>query len=411
MSGSEQAGPADGPLAGVDVVDLTQMLAGPYATMLLADLGANVVKVESPSGDLTRTKPPHLGDEEYGGYFASVNRNKRGIVLDLKSEDGRAALKSLAAEADVLVENYRVGTMEKLGLPYEDLREDNPSLVYAAIRGYGDPRTAESPYADRPAFDLVAQAMGGIMSITGTEESGPVKAGPGIGDIFPAVLSTVGILAALQHREQTGEGQYVDVSMVDGILSLTERIVYQYSVAGDVPGPQGNTHPLLFPFDRFPASDGYVVIAAPSEKHWRALCDHMDRPDLAETYDTDEKKREHAEELRATIGEWTSQHTKDDLFDLLAADVPCAPVQTVEDVYEDPHFQARDMLEPVDHADTGESITIAGTPIRFSESESGVSQRAPLLGEHTEAVLDDADVPSDVRERILDSLSAYGDGD
>lgn len=159
--------------------------------------------------------------------------------------------------------------------------------------------------------------MGGIMSITGTEESGPVKVAPGIGDIFPAVLSTVGILAALQHRKRTGEGQYVDVSMVDGILSLTERIVYQYSVAGDVPRPQGNTHPLLFPFDRFPASDGYVVIAAPSEKHWRALCEHMDRPDLDETYDTDATKRKHANELRATIGEWTGQHTKEELFDLL----------------------------------------------------------------------------------------------
>ena len=392
-----------GPLAGLDVVDMTQMLAGPFATMLLADLGANVVKVEPPGGDMTRSNPPHLEDDEaYGGYFQSVNRNKRSVVLNLKDDANREAFEGLVSEADVLVENYRTGTMERLGLPYEDLREDNPGLVYASIRGFGDPRTGESPYAERPAFDLIAQAMGGIMSITGTPESGPVKVGPGIGDIFPAVLSVVGVLSALQHRERTGEGQYVDVSMVDGILSLTERIVHQYSYTDEAPEPQGNTHPLLFPFDRFEAEDGYVVIAAPNAKQWHALCEHMDYPDLAEQYPTEDEQRAHADELRAVVSEWTSNHTKAELFELLADDVPCAPVQTVADIFESPHFNARDMLARVEHADTGEEVTIAGTPIKFTESDAGVRHRAPFLGEHTEDVLRETDLSATLLEDLLD---------
>ena len=390
------------PLAGLDVIDMTQMLAGPFATMLLADLGANVVKVEPPDGDMTRSNPPHLKENEaYGGYFQSVNRNKRSVVLNLKDDADREALEGLVAEADVLVENYRTGTMERLGLPYEDLCEDNPELVYASIRGFGDPRTGESPYAERPAFDLIAQAMGGIMSITGTPESGPVKVGPGIGDIFPAVLSVVGILAALQHRERTGEGQYVDVSMVDGILSLTERIVHQYSYTEEVPEPQGNTHPLLFPFDRFEAADGYVVITAPNAKQWHALCEHMDRPDLAELYPTEDDQRAHADELRAVINEWTSDQTKAELFELLAEDVPCAPVQTVADIFESPHFDARDMLATVEHADTGEDVIIAGTPIKFTESDAGVRHRAPFLGEHTEDVLRETNLPTALLEELV----------
>ncbi|MCY4729936.1 CoA transferase [Natronomonas gomsonensis] len=391
-----------GPLAGLDVVDMTQMLAGPFATMLLADLGANVVKVEPPQGDMTRSNPPHLKDDEaYGGYFQSVNRNKRSLVLNLKDDTDREAFEGLVAEADVLVENYRTGTMERLGLPYEDLSEDNPGLVYASIRGFGDPRTSESPYAERPAFDLIAQAMGGIMSITGTPESGPVKVGPGIGDIFPAVLSVVGILSAIQHRERTGEGQYVDVSMVDGILSLTERIVHQYSYTDEVPEPQGNTHPLLFPFDRFEAEDGYVVIAAPNAKQWHALCEHMDCPDLAERYPTEDEQRAHADELRAVVNEWTSSYTKGELFELLADDVPCAPVQTVADIFESPHFDARDMLETVNHAETGEEVTIAGTPIKFTECDTGVRHRAPLLGEHTEEILRERDLLGETERKNI----------
>src|SRR5437764_3932873 len=230
------------PLHGLRVVDLTRMLAGPYCTMLLADLGADVVKVEPPGGDGTRSTGPFAEDDElraYGGYFQSVNRNKRSIAVDLKQEAGREVVARLAAAADVLVENFRPGVMERLGLGYESLAEANPRLVYAAVRGFGDPRTGDSPYRDWPAFDVTAQAFGGFMGITGPMPGQPQKAGPGIGDIFPATLAAPGVLAAVHHRRETGRGQFVDVAMYDGVLALCERIVYQHSYAGAVPSQQG----------------------------------------------------------------------------------------------------------------------------------------------------------------------------
>jgi succinyl-CoA:mesaconate CoA transferase len=402
-----------GPLADVRVVDFSQMLAGPFATMLLADLGADVVKIEPPGGEMTRDNPPHLHeDEPFGGYFQSVNRSKRSLVIDLKSEDGLETAKCLVDDADVVVENFRVGTMDRLGLSYETLSERNEGLVYASIRGFGDPRGGESPHADRPAFDLIAQAMGGIMGITGTEESGPTKVGPGVGDIFPAVLSVVGIVSALHHRDRTGEGQYVDVSMVDGMLSLTERIVHQHSYEGEVPGPQGNTHPLFFPFDRFDAADGYVVIAAPTNSQWEALCEHMDRPDLAAEYPEQRDRTDAADRLRPEVNDWTSQFSKTDLFDLLEDDVPCGPVYDAADIFEEEHFRARDMLPEVEHADSGERVRIPGTPIKFTETPGRVQHPAPFLGQDTEAVLREAGFDEAEIDRLVDEdVVAVWDGD
>lgn len=400
-----------GPLTDVRIIDFSQMLAGPFATMLLADLGADVVKIEPPSGDMTRDNPPHMQDDEaFGGYFQSVNRGKRSVVLDLKSESGLETAKRLVDDADVLVENFRVGTMDRLGLSYETLSERNPELIYASIRGFGDPRGGESPHADRPAFDLIAQAMGGIMGITGTEESGPTKVGPGVGDIFPAVMAVAGITSALHHRARTGEGQYVDVGMVDSMLSLTERIVHQYSYDGDVPEPQGNTHPLFFPFDRFDAADGYVVIAAPSDHQWAALVEHMDRPELAEEYPDQQDRADHADDLRPIVNEWTSQYTKDELFDRLEDDVPCGPVYNARDIFQEAHFEARDMLVEVEHGDTGETGVIPGTPIKFTETPGGVQHPAHFLGEDSEDVLAEAgfsdDEIADLRdEGVLDPES------
>jgi len=392
-----------GPLTGVKVLDLTQVLAGPFATMLMADLGADVVKIEPPSGDMSRESDPRLTDDEaYGGYFHSINRNKRSLAIDLKSDEGKQTFRSLVKKADVVVENYRTGVMDRLGLPYEDLREINPGLIYASIRGFGDPRTGESHYADRPAYGFIAQAFGGIMSITGTEEEGPTKVGPGVGDIFPGVLSVVGILSALQHRNRTGEGQYVDVGMVDGILSLCERMVHQYSFEREVPGPQGNSHPLIFPFDRFDTVDGHIVITAYAPHQWVSLCEHMDRPNLAAEYKAPGTRRENAEKLYPEVNEWTRQHTKEELFDILEDDVPCAPVNDVEDIFEEQHFEERDMLQEVEHADTGQTVTLVGTPIKFSEFEGGIKTRAPFLGEHSRSVLSEYGLD----ERTVDELIA-----
>ncbi len=391
-----------GPLESIRVLDVTQMLSGPFATMILADLGAEVIKIEPPEGDMTREQEPHLTeDDAYGGYFHSVNRNKRSVVIDLKTGDGKDVFRKLVDDADVVIENFRSGTMKKLGLPYEELKEINPELIYASIRGFGDPRTGESPYAGRPAFDIIAQAMGGMMSITGTDS--PTKAGPGVGDIFPAVLSVVGILSAIFHRDRTGEGQYVDVSMIDGILSLCERIVYQYSFDDEVPDPQGSTHPLLFPFDRFEASDGYIIIAAPATDQWKELCEYMDRPELGEKYDDDVERVNNANELRPIVNEWTRRHTKEELFDMLGNDVPCGPVNNVRDIFSDPHFEARDMLENIEHADTGKEVTLAGTPIKFSRTPGGVRKRGPFLGEDSEDVLREAGFN---QEEIADLLNS-----
>src|SRR3954454_20990864 len=306
-----------GPLAGLRVVDLTVMLSGPYCTMLLADLGADVVKVEPPNGDLTRYAGPFRDDDElraYGGYFHSINRNKRSIVLDLKQDGGREVLERLARGADVLVENFRPGVMERLGLPYERLHELNERLVYASIRGFGDPRTGESPYADWPAFDVTAQAMGGFMGITGTLEGEPLKAGPGIGDIFPAALGAVGTLAAARHAAETGQGQYVDVAMYDGVLSLCERIVYQYSYTGEVPRPQGNTHPILSPFDVFKTRDGWATIAAPTDNHWRLLCEAMGRREAVEDerFENNYVRARNSDAVRELVGAWTAGLTNDE---------------------------------------------------------------------------------------------------
>ena len=272
-----------GALEGIRVIDLTQMLAGPYCTQMLADQGADVIKVEPPKGDSSRKLGPYRADDDtrsIGGYFASVNRNKKSIIIDLKAEEGRALLRRLVRTADVVVENYRARVMDRLGLSYESLRDENPALVYAAIRGFGDPRTGESPYVDWPAFDVVAQAMGGLMGITGPDADTPIKVGPGLGDIVPGAFAATGILAALVRAKMTGRGQFVDICMIDVVLSICERIVHQNSYAGVVSHPEGNQHPILTPFGVFPASDGYVSIGAPTDEWWQKLCHLMQRDDL-----------------------------------------------------------------------------------------------------------------------------------
>src|SRR5438309_205401 len=300
-----------GPLRGVRIIDLTQALAGPFCTMLLADLGADVIKVEPPGGDIPRFSGPFtLDDEEkaFGGYFGSINRNKRGIVLDLKDPTDRDTLLRLIDGADAVVENFRAGVMERLGLAYEALAARNPRLVYGAIRGFGDPRTGESPYVDWPAFDVVAQAMGGVVSITGTEKGETVRVGPSVGDLYPATVAALGICAAIVHARETGRGQFVDVAMYDSLIALCEAAVYRFSYTGQIAGPTGNSHPVLTPFDIYPTADGACAIAAPTTNHWEILCRLMGREDLLddERTKTNRERVANAGCVRETMCAWTS---------------------------------------------------------------------------------------------------------
>jgi crotonobetainyl-CoA:carnitine CoA-transferase CaiB-like acyl-CoA transferase len=378
-----------GPLAGLRVVDLTQVLSGPFCTMLLADLGADVIKVEPPAGDVARLWGPHLPDSPgYGGYFASVNRNKRSVCLDLKTEAGRADLLRLVNNADVVVENFRVGVMDRLGFSYETLHERFPRLVYAAIRGFGDPRTGASPYADWPAFDIIAQAMGGIMGVTGPDAEHPVKVGPGVGDVVPAMLSAFGILAAVRHAEHTGGGQLVDVAMYDAVLALTERIVYQHSITGHSPVPMGNTHPLLAPYGAVRTANGYLAIAAPSDGHWRELADVLGHPELGRDprFATNAARLANAAQVYTLVEQWTARHTTAEAVALLAGRVPCAPVHTAADIAADPHVSARDLIVSVPHPGGGE-IDVVGTAIKLTETPVEGFRRAPLLGEHNTELL------------------------
>jgi crotonobetainyl-CoA:carnitine CoA-transferase CaiB-like acyl-CoA transferase len=385
-----------GALDGLVVIDLTQMLAGPYTTMMLADQGARVIKVEPPGGEKTRRAGPRaegaFGPEQdgYGAYFASVNRNKESVVLDLKTPEGKSALLRLVDQGDALVENFRAGVMERLGLSYETLAARNPKLVYATLRGFGDRRTGLSPYADWPAYDPVAQAMGGIMGITGPVPGGPpTKIGPGVGDIVPGMFLAFGIVAACWRSQRTGRGQFVDVAMTDAVLAMCERIVYQYSVTGIVPGPEGNGHPLLCPFGLFPASDGWVSLGVPNDRFWVPLTQKMGRPELAADprYLSNDDRIAQRGEVESLVAGWTRLHTRAELTDLLGGEIPFAPVYTAADVFADPHFRARQMLVETENPGAAKPLVIAGTPVKMSETPGSVRMRAPLVGEHSEAVL------------------------
>ncbi len=384
-----------GALDGIRVIDLTQMLAGPFCTQLLADQGAEVIKVEPIEGEGARNIGPFLPDDRvraFGGYFASINRNKRSIGLDLKHEEAKAILGRLAAGADVVVENYRAGVMERLGLGFEQLRANNQKLVYAAIRGFGDPRTGRSPYVDWPAFDVVAQAMGGLMQINGPDKDTPMKVGPGVGDLVPAALCAFGISAALLRAQRTGQGQFVDVSMVDSVLALCERIIHQNSFENVVPHPEGNRHPLLAPFGMLRAQDGYVTIAAHTDKIWAQLCKLIGREDLI--VDTQTATQESRVRNRARVYDevegFTSLRSKAELSELFGGKIPFGPVENIEDIKANAHFAAREMIVQVAHPGSSESVGIAGIPVKMTETPGRIARRAPTLGEDTQEVLREA---------------------
>jgi len=388
-----------GILTGLRVLDLSRMLSGPYCTMMLADHGAEVIKVESAGGDTSRKNGPFRDDDpdhEWAGYFVSLNRNKKSVQLDLKTDEGRIAFRRLADTADVLVENFRPGVMERLGLSYESLAETNPRLVYAAIRGFGDPRTGESPYGNWPSYDVVAQAMGGIMSLTGPAPDSPTKVGPGIGDVFAGMMMAFGVMAALRQAGSTGKGQFVDVAMYDAMISLCERAIYLHDFEGSLPGPEGNDHPFLAPFGLFPASDGSVALGIVDDAFWAKLCAAMDLPDLAQEpkFATRAARAQNRDTVNAIVSEWTIAHSKLELSGLLGGLVPFGPLQDIADIMADPHVAARKMLAQVPHPDQGaKPWTVAANPLRFENAPLPAVQTPPRLGADNDTYLHAPAVP------------------
>ncbi|MDB5696980.1 MAG: formyl-CoA transferase [Sphingomonas bacterium] len=397
-----------GALSDIRIIDLTQMLAGPYGTMVLADHGALVIKVESPQGDMTRGPNGSGGQQrELGGYFQSIDRNKESIVLDLKSEGGREALKMLVRDADAITENFRTGVMDRLGLGYEVLREINPRLVYGCLRGFGDPRTGKSPYQQWPAFDVVAQAMGGIMAITGPDAGTPTKVGPGVGDIVPGLMLGFGVLAAVHHARRTGVGQFVDVAMADSVLAVCERMIWQHSTEDVVPGPEGNHHPFLCPFGMFPAADGHITIAAQQDAFFSVLTEALDAGHLLTDprFATRPQRTANRHALIPALGEATRRFTKAELMQRLGGHIPFGPVMNIAEIEQDPHFIAREMIVPVE--EPGHSpLRIAGVPIKMTETPGGVRTRAPFLGEHTRQRLAEAGLSSEEIQMLIDRREA-----
>ena len=373
-----------GPLAGVKVIELAHVMAGPVAGLMLADMGADVIKVERPTGDDTRHSAPFVGDE--AASYMMMNRNKRGIVLNLKDPDHLAALRQMIRTADVVLENYRKGTMEKLGLGYEDLRADNPGLIYGSISGFG--RTG--PYADRAGFDLIAQGMSGLMAVTG-EGPGrpPCKVGPPVSDITAGILLAMGVCAALARRRETGEGQLVETSLFEAAITHT---YWQSAIAfatGTDPGPMGSAHPLNAPYQAIRTADGYINIGAANQSNWLRLTRLIGAEHLAEDprFVTNTDRMANRMELEEVLnGIFSARPSAEWLVLLQEGGFPAGPVLSIREMQADPQTVARDMVPATDHPTAGRVRTI-GLPVKFGATPGGVRGPAPTLGQHTEEVL------------------------
>jgi len=373
------------PLENVLVLDLSRILAGPYCTMMLGDLGAEVIKVERPGhGDDTRTwGPPFAGGES--AYYLSVNRNKRSMTLNLAHPEGRRIGRELARRADVLVENFSPGVVEKLGMGYEDLSRINPRLVYCSITGYGP----DGPYRDRTGYDMVVSAVGGLMGITGEEEGGPVKVGVAITDVTTGILAQGAIVTALYQREKTGLGQKIDLSLLETQVASLANIASNYLVAGKEARRWGTAHESIVPYQAFRAKNDYITVAAANDKLWLRLCKVLGRPDLAENpdYGTNALRVKHRKELVSTLaGEFAKRTREEWMADLVAEGIPCGPINSMETLFRDPQVLHRRMLETVDHPTIGE-LKLAGIPVKYSAAQPAIRRHPPLLGEHTAEIL------------------------
>lgn len=387
-----------GALAGLRVLDLSRVLAGPWAGQLLADLGADVVKVERPGlGDDTRAwGPPWLADTDgnptgESAYYLSANRNKRSVTIDLGSSEGQRLVRQLAGKADVVLENFKVGGLEQYGLDYVSLKAINPRLVYCSITGFG--RTG--PYASRAGYDFLIQGMGGLMSLTGradgTEGAGPLKVGVALTDIMTGLYATVAVLAALKHREQCGEGQHIDLALLDVQIASLANQAANYLVGGVVPRRMGNAHPNIVPYQDFPTADGYVIVAVGNDSQFASLCKMLGKPEWFrdERFATNPQRVKHRKELITLIHSMTVLRTTDEWVAAMeAAGVPCGPINSLDRMFSDPHVQSRGTRINMPHP-LAKDVPLVANPIRLSKSPVQYRHAPPMLGQHTEEVLSD----------------------
>ena len=375
---------ADGPLSGVRVLDLSRVLAGPFCSMILGDMGAEVIKVEEPGkGDDTRSWPPFLGGE--ATYFLAVNRSKQSLTLNLKAAEGRAILQRLVRKSDVLLENFRGGTMERLGLGYPALAKLNPKLVYCAISGFGE----SGPQASRAGYDLVVQAESGIMDITGFPDGPPVKVGTSIADLVAGMSAAHGITLALLARHRTRRGQKVEISMQDAMAALLTYQAGIYFGTGQKPGRRGNTHPSIVPYEVFRAADAYLTLGVANNSLWERCCAAMERPELArdERFAREASRVQNRETLVPMLNEILGTRTADEwLKRFEAAGVPAGRIRTVAEVCESDHLKARGMIVTLPHPKAG-PIRVLGVPVRLHATPGKAAVPPPLLGQHTERVL------------------------
>ncbi len=374
-----------GALEGITVLDLTRVLAGPFASMMMADLGANVIKIEEAGkGADERQMGPFKNGES--AYYMNLNRNKKGVTLNLKAPKGKEIFKELVKKADVVLENYRPGTMDKLGLGYDVLKEVNPGIVYAAVSGFGQ----YGPYTKRPGYDIISQAMSGLMSTTGWPGGAPTRSGTAMGDVLGGLSVTIGILSAIYNRSHTGLGQMVDVALVDSAVASLEIINMIYLVEGRLPQRIGNRYESVYPYDSFQAKDNLVIVAGGNDKLWGLISKHIGRPELAEHPDyarTRDRVKNHVA-VRALVEAWTQTKTAKEVVDeLLAIGVPAAPIYNIEEVVNDPHIGgAREMFVDIEHPKAG-PIKVTGSHIKLSDTKASVRTPSPALGEHNEEVL------------------------
>jgi len=375
-----------GPLDGIRVLDLTQVLFGPFATMILSDLGAEVIKIERPKiGDIARGNGPLV--RGLSSYFLSLNRGKKSITLNLANEQGVELFLRLIKNADVLVHNFTPGTMEKLGLSYEKVREHNPQIIYVAGSGFGQ----YGPYAEKSAFDIIIQAMGGIMSITGEEGGPPVRPGVSYGDIAAGLFLCIAILAALQERNTSGEGQFVDISMLDCQVTVLENAFVRYLNTGEIPHALGTRHPVIAPFQAFQSKDGYIAVALRGgvKDQWPLYCAAIDRVDIIDDprFKNGWLRTQNYEALKPILIEaMKAKTTREWVEELEQVGIPCGPVNAIDQVASDPQIEAREMIIDVQHPDAGK-FKVVNTPFKFSRTPHRAERASPDLGEHTEDVL------------------------